>query len=476
MACRVRAIAAPAFCLLVFLALTPSVRTAAPPVATALDALAASVYPANRPGAAVIVVKDATLLLRKGYGLANLELQTPITPDMVFEVGSITKQFTAAGILMLAQKGKLSLSDDFRKYVTGFPMGDHEVSIESLLTHTSGIPNYTDMPKWQELSRSDLTVAQLVGVFSGEPLDFEPGTSWRYSNSGYVLLGDVIEQVSHQTYASFLDQRIFQPLHMTHSFYGSQRRVVAGRASGYEKLDDGQYANATFLSMTQPFAAGAIMSTVDDLATWNAALDGTSIVNAASKAKMWSSFKLADGRETGYGYGWQIGVNAGAPVQEHGGAINGFRSHVVRLPQDHVYVAVLSNDASASDAGRLAEELASMAAGRSLVDPAPVDIGVLNGDLVGVYEDAFKRAFTIAVADGKYALQRGATSVPLVPFGVDQFFIRGEFSRFVFERDSAGRPVRLRVQEFSHDVVAARTSKAVPKKLGSHLKSTGRIS
>jgi hypothetical protein len=353
---------------------------------------------------------------------------------------------------------------NFRKYTDKYvtvPMHEEAVSIEALLTHTSGIPNYTDMSAWQERSRSDVTLQGLIDVFGGAAFDFPPGTNWRYSNSGYVLLGAVVEAVSGMRYADFLEQRIFQPLHMAHTAYGDQSRVTAERASGYDVVN-GHYVNAGFLSMTQSFSAGAILSTVDDLAAWNAGLDGHALLSDASKARMWTAFTLPDGRDTGYGYGWRVGSRDGKSVQEHGGLINGYIGHVVRLPDDHVYVAVLTNDYSrGAEPGQLAEALAVTAAGRPRVDPPAVSGLSLSGDLAGAYQGPFDQRYTVVFDNGRYGVLRNQQAVPLVPMGADAFFIAGEFNRFTFERDAARKPVRLRVRGFANETIAARTA-AVP--------------
>src|SRR5580704_5855973 len=183
----------------------------------AIDDIMSKTYKPDHPGAAVIAVKDGKVVFRKGYGMANLELGVPIRPEMVFRLGSITKQFTTVAILMLAEQGKLSVTD--------------EITIENLLTHTSGVKNYTSLPEWLPLWRKDMTVTDLIALFKDKPLDFAPGEKWSYSNSGYILLGAIIEKVSGQKYEDFIEKRIFAPIGMTHSFYDHTDRLIPGRVS-----------------------------------------------------------------------------------------------------------------------------------------------------------------------------------------------------------------------------------------------------
>ena len=198
-----------------------------------MDRVLAAAYKPGEAGAAVIVVKDGQTLFRKGYGMANLELSVPVRPEMVFRLGSITKQFTAAAILMLAQQGKLAVTDDVTRFLPDYPSGGRKVTIDHLLTHTSGIKSYTGMPEFWKTQGQDASVSEMIDFFKKEPFEFEPGEKWNYNNSGYFLLGAIIEKVSGQPYGEFVLKNIFLPLGMTHSFYGDNEPVIAGRVSGY---------------------------------------------------------------------------------------------------------------------------------------------------------------------------------------------------------------------------------------------------
>jgi CubicO group peptidase (beta-lactamase class C family) len=331
-----------------FLALSPAwAAPASGDVATALDRYLSKAYPAAEPGAAVLVEKDGKVLLRKGYGMANLEHGVPISPETVFEVGSVTKQFTAAAILMLQERGKLSVEDDITKHLTDFPTQGKKVTIHNLLTHTSGIPSYTGMEEWIPKMREDMPVDQLIGFFRGKPFEFDPGTKWKYDNSGYVLLGVIIEKASGKSYERFVEDEIFQPLGMTHSYYGSWTDVIPHRAAGYDKEND-RFVNTPYLSMTQPYAAGSLMSTVDDLALWDEALSTGKLLKKESLDQMYTSGTLTSGQLTRYGYGWTFHDLAGKKVIEHGGDINGFSCDVLRIPDAKLLVVVLTNTTEAA--------------------------------------------------------------------------------------------------------------------------------
>ena len=303
-------------------------------------------------------------MLRKGYGLAEVELSVPIRPDMVFRVGSVTKQFTAACILKLVEQGRMSLSDDLAKYLPDYPTGGRRVTIEQLLTHTSGIKNYTEIPaRYPNRLREDWTLSQMIDFFKDEPFDFEPGTKWHYDNSGYVLLGAILEKVTGRAYADLVSEWIFTPLDMKDTRYDSEASIIPRRASGYQ-LANGRIVNASYLSMTQPFSAGGLVSTVDDLARWQAALDSGRILTPESRRRMWTPLTLPDGTKTRYGFGWGIWSYEGHAVVEHGGRINGFATANMRLPDDRIYVAVLSNCLGCAEPRALALQAASLLIGK----------------------------------------------------------------------------------------------------------------
>ena len=309
---------------------------------TELDKLLSEQYKAPEPGCAAIVAQKGKIVYMKAFGMANLELNVPMKPDMVFRIGSMTKQFTAISILLLMELGKLDLQDEITKFIPDYPTQGYRITVENLLTHTSGIKSYTSDPEFTSYMKLDKKPLEVINLFRDKPLEFVPGTQWSYSNSGYFLLGYIIEKVSGKTYAQYLDENFFKPLGMTNSFFGSDSRVIMNRASGYQKGDSG-FVNAPVISMTIPYSAGSILSTVEDLYKWNQALHSYSVVRKETLDKAFTEFHLANGKGTGYGYGWFLRELQGSPTIEHGGGINGFLTNGVYLPREDVFVAVLTN-------------------------------------------------------------------------------------------------------------------------------------
>jgi D-alanyl-D-alanine carboxypeptidase len=430
--------------LLPLLLLTAPAAPAGP--AAAADALLRRSFAADLPGAAVIVVRDGRTLYRGARGMADLEMSVPLQPDMVFRLGSITKQFTAVSVLMLAEEGKLSLQDPIEKHLPGYPTQGHLITIEHLLTHTSGIQSYTDIPGWMTgRVLSPMSVGELVDAFKKEPMQFAPGTRWAYNNSAYVLLGAIIEKASGKTYEAFVRERIFEPLGMTASLYDHTERIVPKRARGYSRQGE-EVRNAAYLSMTQPYSAGSLASTVDDLAKWDAALYTGRIVKAPSLDKAWTPYVLANGKATGYGYGWAVGKLRGRRSIAHGGGIFGFSTYAVRLPEEKVFVAVLCNsDAPAASPEFLGKKLAAIALGDPFPEPVAVSVdpAVLAG-YAGVYRVDEGSTRTVLVEGGKLYTQRsGGERIEARPSSPTEFFYDRSLSRFRFVLDPSGRPTEM---------------------------------
>ncbi len=414
-------------------------------LASELDRLLSARFSVDGPGAAVVVVKEGHVIFRKGYGMANLELKTPMQPGMVFEIGSLTKQFTSTAILMLVEQGKLSLDDDLHKYLPDYPDTGAKISIENLLTHTSGIKSYTSDLKWRSMWRQDMTVQQIIDITKDDPLEFPPGTKWKYDNTGYILLGAIIEKVSGLSYADYVRKNIFEPLGMKHSYYGSNSAVIPGRASGYSR-NAGNWVNATYLSMTQPYAAGSLMSSVDDLAIWDAAVSAGKLLSKASWDRAFTPYKLANGDDTHYGYGWVIDAYDGHTIVRHNGGIFGYVSEVARLPDDHVYVAMLTNsDGHDFDTGFLATELAAAAIGDPYREPVKVKLDPNEFDAyTGVYRNSDQTLGTVKrEGDRLFAQRAGLPRAEMFAYSDHEFFFKDSFVRLAFEKDASGNVAAL---------------------------------
>jgi len=306
------------------------------------------------PGLALNVIQNGKPVKTAAYGMANLELKVPTSVDTVFEIGSVTKQFTSASILLLAQDGKLSIDDRISKHLKNAPETWTNITIRHLLSHTSGLKSYTGLDGFA-LTRH-LTQEQFIREIAKQPMEFQPGESWKYCNTGFNLLGFIIENVSGTNYWAFLRTRILQPLGMNATTDRRPGVIITNRASGYEQTNH-MHINRDY-DLTDVFAAGALVSTVGDLAKWNAALDCDSPLTAASKELMWTPGKLNNQKPTKYGLGWFIEPLKGHRNIGHGGATSGFSASIQRFPDDHLAVIILSNT-DEQIASTLAKEVAT---------------------------------------------------------------------------------------------------------------------
>lgn len=296
-------------------------------------------------GLSVAVARGDQLIVERGYGIADLEWNVPVDPSTTFRIGSMTKLFTAAAILKLAEQGKLGLDDPLSRYVPEFDTGGRAVTIRQLLNHTSGIPEYTMQPgffaKMLPLNLSDAEVLQLV---SGKPFDFEPGAGWRYSNTNYYLLGMVVAKASGRSYAAFMQDEFFMPLGLAQTRYGSETAIIPHRAQGYTfDRDTGSHVNDAAISMDGPGAGGALVSSAGDLMRWQIALTNGRAIRPASFEQMIGSGVKMVPDDALYGFGVMIDRRDGQRVIGHGGVINGFNSALSWLPDSGLRVAVISN-------------------------------------------------------------------------------------------------------------------------------------
>lgn len=417
-------------------------------LAKKIDAVMSEIYKPGQPGAAVIVRKNGETVFRKGYGLADLELGVPVEPDMVFRLGSVTKQFTAVSILLLAQEGKLGLQDEITKLLPDYPTQGRKITVEHLLTHTSGIQSYTDLAEWLPLWRKDFTLKELIDLFKDKPMQFEPGESWAYNNSGYILLGAIIEKVSGKTYEGFIEANIFKPLGMKQSYYGSAERVIPRRISGYQ-TGKGGFVNAPYLSMTQPYAAGSLLSTVDDLALWSDAVFSGRLVRKEWLDKAFTPYRLKNGESSGYGYGWFIADFSGRRSIEHGGGINGFTSYAMTFPEDGLFLSILTNSAIEGRAPEpRAVKIARLALGLGEPERKAVALAAPELDAVaGVYMNERKQEYYFSREGQKlFAQRQGGSKNELYPASPSEFFLKDNPARFAFTKDASGRVTALRIQ------------------------------
>ncbi len=413
----------------------PAARTQPAQAASQYQAILSNAYKADQPGAAALVAKGDQVLFHGAAGMADLELGVPLAPDMVFEIGSITKQFTAAAIMLLAEQDKLAVSDPITRHLPNYPAYGKNITIAHLLTHTSGIVSYTSIPGYMATRvRSDLTVQQLIDVFKDLPVEFAPGERYAYNNSGYILLGAIIEAASGMRYEEFVRKRMFEPLGMKSAYYGCATCIIPRRVSGYEGGPAG-FRNQQYLSFTQPYAAGSLMMAVSDLHRWSRALFGGKVVSAASLKLMTTPYVLKNGEPTTYGYGLGITSVRGRRAIRHGGGIFGFVTNALYLPDEDVFVAVFSNNAGGGpDPAMAATKLAALAVGEPF--PEFTEVTVAEDVLrryVGVYEVSKDVRRTVTLRDGALYTQRtGAQPVRASAASPSRFFYRTTLAHFEF--------------------------------------------
>jgi CubicO group peptidase (beta-lactamase class C family) len=310
----------------------------------------------------VLIARDGVPIVRAGYGMANYELGVPNTPATVFRIASLTKAFTSMAILQLHASGALNLGDAICQYLTPCPAHWAPITIRQLLTHTSGIPNFSSLPDWDErLGQLPYSPSELVELFRDLPLRFAPGSQFAYSNSGYHLLGLIVERVSRQSFGDYLHQRIFAPIGITHTALIGGQALVPQRATGYYWSGNG-FVNAPYLSPRSGFASGGLQSTVDDLLRWDQALYGERLVSRALIDEAFTPVKNS------YGYGWEIRSRFDVQLIGHSGSDNGFSTYLMRVPSKRLTVIVLSNSDRTS-ASKVAVNLTAIALGAPYVLP-----------------------------------------------------------------------------------------------------------
>ena len=295
----------------------------------------------NEPGGVFLITQKGKPIYKKAFGQANLELDVKLTPENVFQIGSMTKQFTSIAILMLEEQGKLNVNDAISKLIPDYPNGD-KITIHHLLTHTSGIKDFTKMKSLSEISQKEMTPKMMVDFFKDEKVDFAPGEKFEYNNSGYVVLGYIIELASGMSYEDFIQKNIFDKIGMKNSFYASDRKVIKNRAYGYHKKSYG-FVNKTIINFSVPFSSGSLMSTLDDMLKWQIALNRNLLLSKKSVEKAFTKYRLNNGLEIEYGYGWNLKTINNIVTREHGGSVFGFKTMGVYIPTEDIYVLGFSN-------------------------------------------------------------------------------------------------------------------------------------
>lgn len=385
------------------------------------------------PGVSVLVIKDGKIVKSEGYGLANVELNVPARPDTVYKIGSVSKQFIATGILLLVQDGRIGLDDNVSKFLEGTPETWKTITIRHLLTHTSGIVR--EAPGFDALKiQKD---ADVIKTAYALPLRFAPGEKYEYCNVGYFSLAEIISKVSGKPWPDFLHERVFAPLGMTATRTTNMIDMVPNRANGYV-WRDGKLQNASIYFAVRP--SGAFLSTVVDLAKWDAALDSGKVLKQATLDQAWTPVKLNNGTTHAYGFGWELAPIAGHKRVNHGGSLPGFRAQLSRFVDDRITVIVLTNGDNAN-AGGLANGVANFYIPGLLPDRkvTRVDPRILES-YVGKYDAGPSVTVSITRDGEKLIMQRGNERQDLLPESATSFFTpHAPLTLYSFVKDSASQ-------------------------------------
>ncbi len=316
------------------------------PSADALDELdrriQAHLNEYNIPGGLVAVASRGQIIHLETYGMANVELSVPVTDSTVFEIGSISKQFASAAAMLLVQEDRLGLDAPIHQYLSDLPGEWLGVTVRHLLTHTSGIPDYEEIRTY-DVYRFRLTPEEVIQIAHSRPMDFEPGTGWFYSNTGYFLLSMIIERIEGHPLGHVLESRIFGPLGMTQTRMADPEAIIRHRASGYWVNKIGELINRNPTETSSTLGAGGILSSAHDLAKWDEALYGDQLLSAESKATMWTPALLPNGDSTGYAFGWFVRPYKGITSQHHRGQVAGFVADFSRFPDQEAAIIVFLN-------------------------------------------------------------------------------------------------------------------------------------
>lgn len=429
-----------------------------------LDQIVQSYVTEHKFMGTVLVARGDQTIFNRAYGSANLEWDVPNTIATKFRLGSVTKQFTAASILLLEERGKLSVNDPVKKYMSDAPAAWDKVTIFHLLTHTSGVADFTRFPDYPKIEPFASTPAKLVALFRDKPLDFEPGEKWSYDNSGYVLLTYLIEKITGDSYEKFVRENIFAPLGMADTGYDSNSAIIPRRASGYSP-GRGGVENAGFIHMTIPQGAGALYSTTGDLLKWEQGLFGGKVLKAPSLEKMITPFK------NNYAFGLMIETAGGHKKISHGGGIEGFNTELTYYPDDKLTVVALAN-LNGPAAGDIAGKLAALARGETVTLPGERKEITLDSKALSRYAGAYQMPdggpVMLVALDGNQLTGKlgGQPALPIFPQSETMFFLKVVDAQIEFPKDDgSGRASQLILHQGGRDMTAKRLDDAEAKKI-----------
>ncbi|REG89390.1 serine hydrolase [Winogradskyella sediminis] len=433
-----------------------------------IDSIVSLQYSANEPGITILVAKDGKAIYKKALGKSNLELNIPIEVNSVFQIGSITKQFTAVSILMLAEQGKLNIEDKIGKYIPEYIEVGRDITIHHLLNHTSGIKNKTPLSEKNYTSRMDRSPKELITYFKDEPLAFMPGEKFKYSNAGYILLGQIIETISKQSYGQFIQENIFDKIGMTSSYCGDMKQVIPNRSTGYI-IKQNEFVKSDYMNLSLAYSAGAILSTTEDLLKWQNALLQNTLLKESSIKQAMTPTLLNSGKKIPYGYGFRFSRLGNSPVVAHTGSTKGFTSIALFLPQENMYITVLTN-CNCKNANNVAKQVAELfvtspdvnkvSAVTKTIEQEKKSIAVsaeILNNYTGTYEVKPNVNLTIGLDNTNqlYLLAPGQTKkVELFAETQNHFFVKIVDAEITFNKNETNNVISLTMNQSGRKIIA----------------------
>ncbi|KOY53102.1 serine hydrolase [Polaribacter dokdonensis] len=431
-----------------------------------IDAVVSSTYSSKEPGISVLVAKDRKAIYSKAFGKSNLELNTPLETNSVFQIGSITKQFTAISILMLEEQGKLSVEDKIGKYISEYAEIGKDITIHHLLNHTSGIKNRTPVGDKGFISKTNMSPTELIAYFKDEPLEFKPGERFKYSNAGYILLGRIIEIVSGQPYSDFIEQNIFDKIGMKNSSCGDMKQVIPNLTKGYI-IEQNDFVKSDYINLSLAYSAGAILSTTEDLLKWQNALLSNTLLKASSIKQAMTPTLLNSGKRVLYGYGFRFSKLGNSPVIAHTGSTKGFTSIALFLPKEKLYITALTN-CNCKNVNNVAKQVAELFVNlpdnkiteveNNQPERKSIDVpSEILSDYTGTYEVKPNVNLTIGLDNTNqlYLLAPGQTKkVELFAETQNHFFVKIVDAEITFNTNEKGKVISLTMNQSGRKITA----------------------
>ena len=440
-----------------FLALFISFFSFSQNIESKIDAIVSKDYKKNEPGIAILVAKNAVPIYQKAIGSSNLKTKSPLSIESVFQIGSITKQFTAISILMLQEKGLLNIEDKASKYLPEYPDFNQSISIYHLLNHTSGIKNRTPVGDRNYTYKKNVSSKDLIDYFIKEPLDFNPGERFKYSNAGYILLGRIIENVSGKTYEKFVQKNIFQKLGMTSSYVGEND------TKGYQIKNNEYVVSNTNLALA--YSAGSISMTVNDMLKWQNALQSNILIRSSNYKKATEATKLNNGRKIPYGFGFRIARLNNSKIIAHGGSTKGFTSMAIYLPKENVFITALTN-CNCKNVNSIVKQVAELFIPKTTEnkkDNSKKKAITLSSDVLEKYVGDYEVRQGVIIKIGSkekkslYLLAPNQTKqIPLFAKTQNHFFMNVSNAEITFNMNTKGKVIGLTMHQSGRKIIAIR--------------------